>query len=97
MAHAMSRARVSNAPASRSLAGCSGCDSFDGTLVLEVHGMCPAVEEVEIATAVEAWAVDGSSSPWVDLQPTRPCCNLPGHSEQDNLIVVRALASDAGI
>ncbi len=79
MAHAMSRVRVSSAPASHSQAECSDCDSFDETLVSEVHDKCfVAVEaETEIGAAV---SVEGGIR-WVDLQPTKPCCTLPGHSE----------------
>jgi hypothetical protein len=81
MAHAMSRVRVSNAPASHSLAGCSDCDSFAGMLVLEVRGKCFAAEEAEIVIGVAALVEGGSLTLWVDSRPTKPCCTLPGHSE----------------
>jgi hypothetical protein len=79
MVHAMSRVRVSSAPASHWPVGCSDCDSFDGMSVSGVHGKCFAEEEVGTVTGEVVWA--GGDILWADLQPTKPCCNLPGHSE----------------
>lgn len=95
MALAMSHVRESSAPISHSPAEYSDCDSFDGMLVSEAHDKCFAAAEVEIVTEV-AVSVEGDIL-WVDSQPTKPCCTLLAHSEQDNLIAVDVLAFDAGI
>jgi hypothetical protein len=79
MAHAMSRVLVSSAPASHWPAGCSSCDSFDGMSVSGVHDKCFAEEGAVTVTGEVVWA--GGDILWVDSQPTKPCCTLPGHSE----------------
>lgn len=81
MARAMSRVQVSNVPASHWLAGCLNCDFFDGMLASGVRDKCSAGEEVDFVTGAAVLAEGDSSNLWADLQPTRPCCNLPGHSE----------------